>query len=276
MSVEAKTKYDPDKPILCRLGNSMGGAFGARDGSRGAAPTSDRCALRARLFGRFEVFSNDEALSLGRNGKALAILKYLLANRARPVSRDHLMGWLWPESNLKKARWSLNSAIYALRKLLGDCPSPAAGNYVLLEDGNYRLCSDVQVITDVAKFDARYEEGRRLDKEDRRREAVAEYEKAIQLYRGEYLVEDLYEDWTMIERERLIHAYIDMLIRLAVHYYETGRFQESIRACYCILQKDRCHEESYRLLRRCYVNLGLRGRALPLPVPLVRKEEERG
>ena len=117
----------------------------------------------------------------------LAILKYLLANEARPVSRDHLMGWLWPESNLKKARWSLNSAIYALRKLLGDCPSPAAGNYVLLEDGNYRLCSDVQVITDVAEFDARYEEGRRLDKEDRRGKAVAEYEKAIQLYRGEYL-----------------------------------------------------------------------------------------
>jgi DNA-binding SARP family transcriptional activator len=214
------------------------------------------------LFGRFEVFRNDEALSLGRNGKALAILKYLLANRARPVSRDHLMGWLWPESNLKKARWSLNSAIHVLRKLLADSPSPAAANYVLLEEGYYRLCSDVPVITDVDEFDARYEEGRRLAKGGRTGEAAAEYERAIELYRGDYLVEDLYEDWTMVERERLIDAYMDMLSRLAVHYYETERCQESIGACYRILQKDRCHEESYRLLMRCHVKLGLRGRAL--------------
>jgi two-component SAPR family response regulator len=128
----------------------------------------------------------------------------------------------------------------------------------------------------VTKFDARYEEGCRLAKEGRMGEAAAEYEKAIELYLDEYLVEDLYEDWTMIERERLINAYMDMLSRLAVHYYETGQCQESIRACYRILQKDRCHEDSYRLLRRCYVNLGLRGRALSVPVPLVRKEEERG
>ena len=208
MSVEAKArqkseealqaKHDPDEPILRWLGDSMVGTSSVRDaspqasvgaieevaprwsvdGSRGAAPTPDRCALRARLFGRFEVFRNDEALSLGRNGKALAILKYLLANRGSPVSQDHLMGWLWPESNLKKARWSLNSAIHALRKLLGDSPSPAAVNYVLLEEGYYRLCSDVLVITDVDEFDARYEEGRRLAKGGRTGEAVAEYEKA--------------------------------------------------------------------------------------------------
>jgi DNA-binding SARP family transcriptional activator len=132
----------------------------------------------------------------------------------------------------------------------------------LLEEGFYRLRSDVQVITDVDEFDARYEEGRRLVKEGRRGEAAAEYEKSIELYRGEYLVEDLYEDWTMIERERLIHAYIDMLSRLADHYYETGRCQESIRACYRILQKDRCHEVSYRLLMRSYTRLSLRERAL--------------
>src|SRR3712207_7838148 len=58
---------------------------------------------------RSEMFCNGEAVTLRRNGKALAILKYLLAHRTRSVSQDHLMGWLWPESNLKKARWSLRS-----------------------------------------------------------------------------------------------------------------------------------------------------------------------
>ena len=77
-----------------------------------------------------------------------------------------------------------------------------------------------------------------------------------------FLIEDLYEDWTMVERERLSNAYMDMLGRLAIHYMEVGQHQESIQACYRVLEKDRCHEDSYRLLMRCYVKLGLRGRAL--------------
>jgi two-component SAPR family response regulator len=132
----------------------------------------------------------------------------------------------------------------------------------LLEEGSYRLCSEARVTTDVDEFEAHYEEGRRLEKEDWAGEAAAEYEKAIELYWGDYLVEDLYEDWTMVERERLSNAYMDMLGRLAIHYYETEQYQESLRACYRILEKDRCHEDSYRLLMRCYTRLSLWERAL--------------
>jgi DNA-binding SARP family transcriptional activator len=258
---------DPDVLVLRRLDGSMIGAFSAR----GAAPeavlgaieeAAPRGALQARFFGHFEMFCNGEAVTLRRNGKALAILKYLLAHRTRSVSQDHLMGWLWPESNLKKARWSLNSAIHVLRKLLSSYPSPASVNYILLEEGYYRLCPTVRVETDVDEFDVCYQRGRRLEDAHRRQEAAAEYEKAIELYRGDYLVEDLYEDWTMVERERLISAYVDMLDRLAVHYMESGQPQEAIRACYRLLEKDRCHEDSYRMLMRCYVSLGLRNMAL--------------
>ncbi len=290
-SLELPTGYylerDPDLLILRRLDGAMVGAFSARgvipeavrqtaeevirdDGRReppldsGEAPSSlaAQSTLRVRFFGHFEMLCDEEVITLGRNGKALTILKYLLAHRSRPISQDHLMGWLWPESNLKKARWSLNSAIHGLRKLLSECPASGSPNYVLLEEGYYRLCSDVRVITDVDEFDNRYERGRDLERARRMPRAAAEYERAIALYRGDYLIEDLYEDWTMVERERLSNAYMDMLSRLALYYMETGQHQESIRACYRVLEKDRCHEDSYRVLMRCYVHLGLRGRAL--------------
>ena len=282
-SLELPTGYylerDPDVLILRRLDGSMVGAFSARGAAPEAVlgaieeaaprpPTADPektpasgSALRARFFGHFELSCDGEAVPLGRNGKALAILKYLLAHQGRPVSQDHLMGWLWPESSPKKARWSLNSAVHILRKLLSGC-SPAAMNYVLLEEGYYRLFPDVGVATDVEEFDAHYERGRRLEKAGQRREAVAGYEEAVELYRDDYLLEDLYEDWTMVERERLANAYVDMLRRLAVYYLESGQHQRSIWACYRLLEKDRCHEDSYRVLMRCYVSLGLRGRAL--------------
>jgi DNA-binding SARP family transcriptional activator len=273
---------DPDVLVLRRLDGSMVGAFSARgaapeavrraveesahggssEGREVSVPDATRSALRACFFGHFELLCDGEPVHLGRNGKALAILKYLLANRVRPVSQDHLMGWLWPESNLKKARWSLNSAIHGLRKLLSRCPTAASVNYILLEEGYYRLSPTVGVATDVEEFDERYERGRRLERAGRAEEAAAEYEEAVELYRGDYLVEDLYEDWTMVERERLSNAHVDMLDRLAVYYMEVGQLRESVRACYRVLEKDRCHEDSHRLLMRCYIQLGQRDRAL--------------
>jgi LuxR family maltose regulon positive regulatory protein len=291
-SSESPTGYylqrDPDTLILFQLDGTTLGPFsawgaapqavlGAIEQTGPQRPSADleeaaatpashsarsSCELRASFFGHFEIFCNGEVVSLGRNGKALTILKYLLADRSRPVSQDHLMGWLWPHSNLKKARWSLNSAIHILRKLLSSCPSGATAKYIVLKEGYYHLCPTVRVETDVDEFDAHSEQGRRLEKANRTEEAAAEYERAVELYRGDYLIENLYEDWTMVERERLSDAYVDMLGRLAVHYMESGRLQESIRACYKLLEKDRCHEDSYRLLMRYYASLGLRSRAL--------------
>jgi DNA-binding SARP family transcriptional activator len=273
LSLELPTGYylerDPDILTLRRPDGSVAGAFSAQ----GVAPeavrstveetTSARPSLRVRFFGHFEVLCDGEPVPLGRNGKALAILKHLLANRSRPVSQDHLMGWLWPDSSLKKARWSLNSAVHGLRKLLADCPSSPSGvSYVLLEEGYYRLGPDVRVATDVEEFDEHYERGRRLEGERRLEEANEEYERAVGLYRGDYLVEDLYEDWTMVERERLSNAYTDMLDRLAANYMEAGRLRESIRACYRALEKNRCHEDSHRLLMTSYARMGQRDRAI--------------
>src|SRR5829696_5780096 len=265
---------DPDTLTVRRLDGSIVSAFSARGAAaeavqrmveetvQGEHPAAVQPTLQVRFFGHFEMLCDSETMHLGRNGKALTILKYLLANRTRPVSQDHLMGWLWPESNLKKARWSLNSAIHGLRKLLSGCSSSVSTNFVFLEDGYYRLSPDVKVTTDVDDFDRHHEQGRRLEKDRRKQDAAIEYEKAVGLYRGDYLIEDLYEDWTMVERERLANAYLDLLDRLAIYYMEVGQQQESIRACYKVLEKDRCHEDSYRLLMQCYARLGLRARAL--------------
>ena len=285
LSLDLPTGYylerDPDVLVLRRLDGSVAGAYSAR----GAAPEVVRRmveetggeefssyrpqspvrkpSLRAFFFGQVEMLCDGNAMQLGRNGKALTILKYLLANRRRPVSQDHLMGWLWPESNLKKARWSLNSAIHGLRKLLAGCPSSPSGvRYVLLEEGYYRLGPDVRVVTDVEEFDGHHERGRRLEAAGRIGEANEAYERAVGLHRGDYLVEDLYEDWTMVERERLASAYVDMLDRLAANYQEAGRLGVSLGACYRALGQDRCHEEGHRLLMACYARMGQKGRAI--------------
>jgi hypothetical protein len=111
-------KRDPDILTLCRLDGSIVTAFSSggvnlnevrkaaeldhhrraihdREPPLPDAVTDQPCS-QARFFGHFEMLCNGEPVDLGRNGKALAIFKYLLAHRDRRVSRDHLMGWMWP------------------------------------------------------------------------------------------------------------------------------------------------------------------------------------
>lgn len=213
--------------------------------------------LRARLFGNFAIFRGDEPVPLGTNTKAKAILKCLVVNNGRPVSRDHLMGWLWPESSVKKASWSLNSAVRDMRKVLNH-PKYAAdlSSHIELVDGGYRLSPSLQISTDVGEFDGYYESGRDLEKKGRISEAATKFEEAVELYLGDYLMEDLYEDWTMIERERLLNAFVDALGRLAGFYAERGRLQDAVDACYTLLGVEPCHEDAHRTLIDCLVRLG--------------------
>ena len=217
--------------------------------------------LWVRFFGDFEVVYRGEVANLGRNSKAVAIFKRLLAQSPHPVSQEILTEWLWPESRPRKARWSLNSAVYALRKVLGKKLPVDLSGCVVLNGGRYHLSPELRVSSDVREFDACYERGRLLERTGEIEKAIGEYEGAVALYRGDYVVEDLYEDWTMIERERLTSGYVNILERLSDYYLDDGQLQKSIELCYKILHKDPYHEESYRRLMRCYSRLGLRSRA---------------
>ncbi|CAN5702705.1 hypothetical protein BH24ACT21_BH24ACT21_05210 [soil metagenome] len=236
--------------------------LGEPPASRGRSPGGGISVegLWVRFFGDFEVFYRGEAVDLGRNSKAIAIFRRLLANHPQPVSQEVTMEWLWPESGPQKARWSLNSAIYALRGVLGALSEDLSGG-VALEGGRYHISSGLQVSSDVQEFGVHYERGRLFERSGEIEEAVLEYEEAVGFYRDDYLTEDLYEDWTMIERERLTGGYVNMLDRLSDYYVDDGQLQKSIGVCYQILEKDPYHEESYRRLMRCYSRLGLRSRA---------------
>ena len=230
-------------------------------GFSGFADGHERPDFYARLFGSFEVFGRGGRLDLGKNGRAIAILKRLLAEKLHAASQDLLMDQLWSYSSPRKARWSLNSSVYALRRLMDSWPGVPAG-CIVLERGYYRLSPDLRILSDVEEFDGRRERGRWFERSGKTEEAIREYEEASGLYRGDYLAEDLYDDWAMIERERLAGAYVDVMESLANHYADAGELRKSIEACYRLLAEEPCHEGSYRLLMRCYARRGLRKQAL--------------
>ena len=164
---------------------------GKRPDAAGNCPHQE---LRVRFFGDFEVLHRGEVVDLGRSLRAGAIFKRLLAQSPHPVSQEVLMEWLWPESSPQRAKWSLNSAVYTLRKVLDENMAEDLSSCVVLDAGRYHLSSELRLSSDVREFDTHHEQGRLLERSGEIEEAILEYEGAAGLYRDDYLVEDLYED----------------------------------------------------------------------------------
>ena len=108
--------------------------------------------LKLRVFGSVYVERDGTPLD-GAAGqrRVLALLALLAVARSAGVSRDRLLGILWPEADGERARHSLTQALYNARRALGDDELFIAGNDIRLNAE--RLTSDV------AEFMAALERG---------------------------------------------------------------------------------------------------------------------
>ena len=74
---------------------------------------------------------------------------------------------------------------------------------------------------------------------------IALYRRALALYGGDYLPENLYQDWVAETRERLQRRYLNAATQVAELLLESEP-QEAIRWCETVLAVDPCWEEAYR------------------------------
>jgi DNA-binding SARP family transcriptional activator len=111
---------------------------------------------------------------------------------------------------------------------------------------------------DSIRFQEHVQAGQRLEAANQITEAMAQYGIAESLYQGDYLEEDLYEDWPAAERERLQRTYCDLTDRLSEYYVHQGEYSAAMALCHKVLSRDNCHEPAHRRLMRCYLAQGQR------------------
>ena len=91
---------------------------------------------------------------------------------------------------------------------------------------------------------------------------IARLQSAVALYRGSYLPDALYQDWSSAERERLLSLYLRAADRLAGALVEVARYDEAIDVCSRILAHDSCWENAYRWMMLAHARQGNRPQAL--------------
>jgi DNA-binding SARP family transcriptional activator len=122
---------------------------------------------------------------------------------------------------------------------------------VIFQDNGYGLNPALPLWVDSETFDGHVLEGHRLERIGQVKAAITQYEAAVSLYQGDFLAEDLYENWPALTRECLRAAYVDTLDRLSCLYFNLDQWAECARLCRKILLIDNCREDVHCRLMRC-------------------------
>ncbi|RME94219.1 MAG: hypothetical protein D6772_14980, partial [Bacteroidetes bacterium] len=126
----------------------------------------------------------------------------------------------------------------------------------------YFLHPDWAVHSDLDYFKRHFHLGKTYEHSNQAELAVAHYQKAVSVYRGDFL-EDLFsESWTVYLRENMLERYYHMLAYVADWHFGQQRYAEAAEYWQHILQKDNAFEEAHRCLIQCYLAMGRIGKAV--------------
>jgi DNA-binding SARP family transcriptional activator len=177
------------------------------------------------------------------------------------LQREEIVDILWPDLEPDAVQRDFKVALNALNRALEpDRPPGAEPAYVIRHGTTYGLRPGADIWLDCEEFQSLIDSGDQI--QDGSEASADAYQGALDLYKGEYLQEALYEDWTSEERERLLALYLHTAEKLAAIRLDQSGYDQTIGLCRRILARDDCWERAYRLMMAAYARQGNRPRAL--------------
>jgi LuxR family transcriptional regulator, maltose regulon positive regulatory protein len=222
---------------------------------------SDQPEIQIRAFGQPEVILDGKPVQW-------AVVKsrdlfFLLLQYPQGLSREQIGAIFWPDHTPERLEPAFRSTLYRLRRAVSrDC--------VLFQDGLYRFNGSIPVFCDVREFEYLLDQAETAASIEK---AVTCLETARQLYRGDYL-QDSYEDWCGLERERLRNRILAATEKLAALYTARGKLSPALALYQRLVKDDPYHEDAQRELIRLQYLLGDRAAAIRQYQALVKLLQE--
>ena len=219
--------------------------------------------LKIYTFGRFGVIKDENPLKFSGKvqQKPISLLKAILAFGGREVSEDNLSDALWPDAAGDVAHISFKTNLHRLRQLIGHEEAIQLKEGKVTLDQRYCWVDAWAFQREAGKAERifRRMEERQIERQDGdefARDFVRLSEKAVNLYKGDFLAGDSMEPWTVSLREKLKGKFAQIILRLCQHYERTGQWERAIAYCQKALETDDLSEEFYQRLMRCYQRIG--------------------
>jgi DNA-binding SARP family transcriptional activator len=213
--------------------------------------------VRVRLLGGLRVSVGSRVIreDRWRSRKAAGLIKLLALAPGHRLRREQAMDLLWPGLDAGAAANNLHRNLYSARRTL-EPRAPAAGSrYLSLRGGMISLCPQGTLWVDVEAFEEAAATARRSGE-------PAAYRAAIELYAGELLPEDRYEEWTEERRRKLGQLCLALLLELAGLYEGRAEYGPGIEVLRKALAEDPLNEEAHAGLMRLHALRGERREAI--------------
>ncbi len=194
--------------------------------------------------------------------KARLLFAMLVSRSGSDVPRDQIIEYLWPGMEEQRALNNFYVVWSAMKRgLVPNDARESACPYVEHVRGICRVVPG-RVRTDLDRFDELLVEAR---KARGRRDVEAELAALMELtevYRGELLPGDAYDDWFSGLRGRCRHEYEDSMLRAAELFQQRGDSREALGLIRRALDQDPWREDLYQAALKLQIAIGQRSAAI--------------
>jgi DNA-binding SARP family transcriptional activator len=214
--------------------------------------------IEIRLLGRFAVLRDGAEVPAGdfRQSLVRRLVRILASRRGEFVSRDFLVDALWPAGGPADPGANLRVLVTLARKALGP---PAQ---IQSSSGGYTLAGGEGCLVDTEEFLRQAHAAAGFLDQGRYEPALRAFRAALQVWRGEPLAEDAFEDWSREYRSRLMLVHLHMLEGAAQAALSMGAAVEAVGWAERAVSGEPLRERSNALLIEALADSGDTARAL--------------
>jgi DNA-binding SARP family transcriptional activator len=217
--------------------------------------------LECHLLGKLSIQKGEAAIFEFESRKAEELLCYLLLNRERPRQREALAEALWGGDTGQQSKGYLRKALWQLQQALDSLPDGEAERLLLVEADWIRVNPSCELWLDVAVLEAAFGAVKGVSGRELSREQARQLEAAAALYRGD-LLEGCYQDWCLLERQRLQFWYLAALDKLMDYSEANQDYERGLAYGERVLRYDQARERTHARMMRLQYLAGDRTAAL--------------
>jgi LuxR family maltose regulon positive regulatory protein len=220
--------------------------------------------LRIETLGTFRLFRGDSPMEENQwdRSQPKKLLKTILSYGGERIPKEIIIDELWPEESPRVAERNFKTTLQRLRKSLEPVIHKDFGSsYIHLHDNIVSLDAELCHV-DADRFLSLLKIAEEKQKKGDGKEVLPFYTEALEIYKGDFLPEELYAPWPDKKREELKAKYMELLNKTAKLHEKQGSLKKAMDCYKKAIQVDPLIEESYQKLMTFYSNKGMYNEAL--------------